>query len=186
MATGGIINFCKWFRIQFLHILLLKYGYRRVRQSVRNRATQFDLSYLKYFDKKGFEFSASAYYKKFNGQIDYEDHATVLINPLVAGELRFGSGRAYGVEFFIKKETGRLTGRMGYDFSRVNRHFADLNAGEKFDAFQDRPHDFSLLVNYRLKRRIFLSGYWTASTGSPFSSPTGFYNFNSPNHSGLR
>ena len=53
-----------------------------------------------------------------------------------------------------------------------------INGGREYPAFQDRPHDFSLMLNYQIKRRVLFSAYWTMYTGSAFSSPTGFYTFN--------
>jgi len=35
-----------------------------------------------------------------------------------------------------------------------------------------------MMVNYKLKPRIFGSAYWTSYSGSPFTAPIGFYNFN--------
>ena len=58
------------------------------------------------------------------------------------------------------------------------RQTPEVNGGRQYPAFQDRPHDFSLMLNYNLSRRTLFSAYWTWYTGSPLSSPTGFYTFN--------
>lgn len=139
---------------------------------------QTALTYLTYLPKPGLSLSASLYYKHFNDQIDYEEHAVTLLNPLIEGELRFGSMRSYGLELLLKKEAGRLSGWLGYTYSRALRRTPDLNDDRTYPAFQDRPHDLSLVLNYRPSSRLFLSAYWTAYSGSPFSSPTGFYRFN--------
>jgi len=123
-------------------------------------------------------FNASLYYKHFDQQIDYKDHAVTLLNPLLEGELRIGDMYAYGTEFMLKKPTGRLNGWMSYTYSRTFRRTPALNDGRRYPAFQDRPHDFSLMLNYRLARRTFFSAYWTSFSGTTFSSPTGFYRFN--------
>ena len=122
--------------------------------------------------------SAAAYYKQFSHQIDYKDHATTLLNPLLEGELRFGTMQSYGLEVLLKKTSGRLNGSLSYNFSRATRQTEGLNAGRVYPAFQDRPHDFSLLLNYRLAKRTLFSTYYTAFSGTTFSSPTGFYTFN--------
>lgn len=139
---------------------------------------QFAVNYLRTFEKPNLEFSTAVYYKKFNRQIDYEDHALTLLNPLVEGELRFGTTRAYGIEFLLKKEFGRLNGWLGYTFSRATKRTEGVNEGRTYRPFQDRPHDFSAFLNYRISKRVFASAYYTFYTGSPFSSPTGFYTFN--------
>lgn len=141
------------------------------------RAHQAALGYVKNLPKQGLEFSAEAFYKKMNHQIDYEPHAQTLLNPLIEGELRFGRMDAYGLELLLKKERGRLNGWIGYTYSRAIRQTPDINGGRSYPAFQDRPHDLSVMLNYNLSRRTLFSAYWTSYTGSAFSSPTGFYTF---------
>ncbi len=141
-------------------------------------AFQASASYLKNWYKPGLEFSAAVFYKKYENQIDYEPHPVTLLNPLIEGELRFGSMKSYGLELMFKKELGRLNGWMAYTYSRAKRITPDVNNGRTYLAFQDRPHDFSLMLNYQLKRRIHCSLYWTAYSGSTFSAPTGFYTYN--------
>jgi carboxypeptidase-like protein len=141
-------------------------------------AFQVAASYLKYLRNPGLEFSAALYYKKFYNQVDYKPHPTTLLNPLIEGELRFGTMQSYGLELMLKKELGRFNGWISYTFSRTRRNTPAINEGRSYRAFQDRPHDFSIMLNYQLKRRIFFSAYWTAYSGSAFTSPTGFYTFN--------
>ncbi len=142
------------------------------------RADQLALGYLKYFPKPKIELSAEVYYKKMYNQIDYKSHANTLLNPLVEGELRFGQMRSYGLELMLKKDFGRLNGWVSYTYSRALRQTNGVNEGREYPAFQDRPHDFSIMLNYQIRRRFLFSAYWTAYTGSAFSSPTGFYTFN--------
>jgi hypothetical protein len=139
---------------------------------------QWSVSYLKFFEESKTEISAAIYHKKMKNQIDYEGHAQTYVNPLIEGELRFGTTTAYGLEILLKKDLGKLSGWMAYNYSRVFRQTQDLNGGEIYPAFQDRPHDFSLLLNYQAKKRVLYSAYWTSYSGSPFTSPTGFLNFN--------
>lgn len=142
------------------------------------RAQQLALGYARYFPKRGLGFSSELYYKKMSNQVDYKPHAQTLLNPLIEGELRFGQMRAYGLELLLKKDLGRLNGWVSYTYSRALRKTEEVNGGREYPAFHDRPHDFSLMLNYQLAKRILFSAYWTSYTGSAFSSPTGFYTFN--------
>lgn len=142
------------------------------------RAEQVALGYNRYFPKAGLSLGAEFYHKRMANQIDYEPHARTLLNPLVEGELRFGRMRSYGVEVMLRKDRGRLNGWLSYTYSRALRQTDGVNGGREYPAFQDRPHDLSILLNYQLTERISGSAYWTAYTGSAFSSPTGFYRFN--------
>ncbi|HMQ46738.1 MAG TPA: TonB-dependent receptor [Saprospiraceae bacterium] len=142
------------------------------------RAQQWSLGYLKYFPEAKVDFRAELYYKKMDHQIDYEAHANTLVNPLLEGELRFGQTRSYGLELFVKKDFGKWYGWASYTYSRTLRQTPDVNGGREYPAFHDRPHDVSVLLNYEPHPRWTLSAFWTAYTGSAFSSPTGFYTFN--------
>ncbi len=139
---------------------------------------QFACNYYKHFPKSNLDFTVEAYYKHSKNIIDYKSHPETLLNPFLEGELRFGTMNAYGLEFMLKKELGKFNGWMSYNFSRAIRTTGTINNGNPYPAFQDRPHDFSILGNYQLSKKITVSGYFTAFTGSAFSSPTGFYEYN--------
>jgi hypothetical protein len=141
-------------------------------------ATQIAFDYQRLFPKLNATFSASAYYKIAENQIDYEAHATTYLNPFLESELRFGQSRAYGMEFFFKKDFGKLNGWAKYGYARVFRQTDGLNNNELYPAFQDRPHDFSLALNYDLSERIRYTLFWISHSGSTFTSPVGFYTFN--------
>lgn len=141
-------------------------------------ADQVTLGYYHYLPKKNIGISVEGYYKKMQNQIDYEAHAETLLNPLFEGELRFGNAAATGVEFQVKKETGKLRGWMGYTYSRAKRQFDDINQGREYNAFHDRPHEVNIVMNYELGWRWTLGANWTYYTGSAFSSPTGFFLYN--------
>ncbi len=142
------------------------------------RAQQVTLRYQKHFSRRDLLFSGELYYKKMYNQIDYEDHADILLNPLVEGELRFGEMQSYGLELMLRKQSGRLNGWLSYTLSQTRQQTDEINGGRAYPAFQDRPHDLSLMLNYRIKRRILFSAFYTWYSGAAFSSPTGFYTFN--------
>lgn len=141
-------------------------------------ASQWALNYLKYFSAARMEISAAAYYKSFRHQIDYEPYSTPYLNPLLEGDLRFGTAQSYGLEILLKRDFGRLNGWISYSYSRVFRQTGGINEGRTYRAFQDRPHDFSVVLNYQLKKRIRFTANWVSQSGSTFTSPTGFYTFN--------
>ncbi len=144
-------------------------------------ASQWALSYYKRMPKTNLELTAAAYYKRMRNQIEYAPYPSIYLNPLLEGELRFGEADSYGMELTLKKTYGRLNGWVSYTYSRVFRQFEDINNGDSYRAFQDRPHDLSIVLNYRLKERVHFSANWISQSGSPFSSPTGFYSFNGQN-----
>ncbi len=142
------------------------------------RAQQASLSFVKVLANAQMEIHASTYLKKMSEQIEYAPHAAIYLNPLIEGELRFGTTRAYGAELMVKKEGNRLRTWLSYTYARTLRTTPGINQGEEYPAIQDRPHEFSLSSIYQLSNRIRLSGYWTSYSGATFTSPVGFYSFN--------
>jgi len=138
-------------------------------------AHQFTLGYTRRFGMRGLSLDLEVYYKRMNELIDYRDHAHMLMNPLVEEELLFGDGKAYGLETILHKEHGRLSGWISYTLSRALYHVDEVNGGDPYPAYSDRPHDFSLYLSWAVSPRITLSTNFIYMTGAPFSTPTGFY-----------
>ena len=104
-------------------------------------ADQVSLGYFQNFKDNLFEFSTEIYYKGMQNQIDYKNGASTQANDKVEGELLFGKGRAYGIEFFLKKKYGRFNGWVGYTLSRTERHIDGINNGNWYAAKQDRTRN---------------------------------------------
>ncbi len=141
-------------------------------------SNQVSLGYYQTISELGVSLQAETFYKKMRHQIDYESHAETLLNPLLEAELRFGNAQAYGIEFQLKKDEGRLRGMAGYAYSRAKRKFDEINQGQEFNAFYDRPHQINIMVAYDINLRWNLGMNWNYSTGGPFSSPISFYSLN--------
>lgn len=141
-------------------------------------ADQVSLGYFKNFKNDQFEFSVETYYKWLQNQIDYRSGADLQANDNVESELLYGSGRAYGIEFFLKKKFGRFNGWIGYTLSRTEKRFAEINNGNYFPAKQDQAHNISLVGIYKLNERWTLSGTWVYNTGNAVTFPSGKYYVN--------
>jgi hypothetical protein len=141
-------------------------------------ADQYSIGFFQKFRKAQLDLSIEAYTKKMQNQIDYKDHAYMLLNPHIEQELRFGTGEAYGFEVMLKKYQGRLNGWIGYSWSRSWRHIEDINNNERYRAAWDRPHDLSFYLSYNISDRWSASLNWIYMTGFAFSSPTSFYKYN--------
>jgi hypothetical protein len=142
------------------------------------QSDQFSLGYFSKIFQRQFDFSVEAYYKRLYNQIDYKDHANLLINQLIEGELRFGDGWSYGIETLLRKSKGKLNGWISYTYSRTMKQITDVNNGETFPAAYDRPHNLIITLAYGYGKRWNFSSQWLYLTGSPFTSPTGFYYIN--------
>lgn len=134
---------------------------------------QFSLGYFRNFNKPQLETSLEGFYKLNHNAIDFKNHAELLLNEYLEGELRFGKAWSYGIEAFVRKTDGRLNGWISYTWSRTLREMEDINDGRKYPASYDRPHDISLVLNYLLSDRLSLGANWVYATGSPVTFPTG-------------
>ncbi len=125
--------------------------------------------------RSGWKLEAEVYLKRMKNQIDYLDHARLLMNPFMETQLLFGDGQAYGLESMISKKEGKLTGWLSYTYSRSFLQIEGINNGDPYPSYGDRPHDFSLFIAYFLHPRLELSANFMYMTGAPFTSPVGFY-----------
>ncbi|MBS7563179.1 TonB-dependent receptor [Mucilaginibacter sp. Bleaf8] len=138
-------------------------------------ADQVALGYFRNEQDNTYELSGEVYYKWLQRQIEYKNGARLIANAEVESELLFGSGRAYGLEVYAKKRTGRLTGWISYTLSRTERKFAGLNNGNYFPARYDRTHDVALVGIYKLNNRWTFSANYIYNTGNAVTYPAGKY-----------
>jgi hypothetical protein len=132
--------------------------------------------YRNLFDNK-FELSVETYYKWMQNQIDYRDGADIFANSdAIESELLFGKGRAYGIEFLLKKKAGKFTGWVSYTLSKTERKIDGINSNKWYNARQDRTHDIALVGSYQLNRKWTLSATWVFYTGDAVTFPAGKYN----------
>jgi hypothetical protein len=135
---------------------------------------QYAAGLFKNFRKNQYETSIEVYYKQMANQIEYrEGYTPSLKDP--EEEFVFGDGWSYGTELFIRKNTGRLTGWIGYTLSWTWRKFPDLNNGERYTARYDRRHDLSVVGTYELDPRWKLSSVFVYGTGNATTLPERFY-----------
>jgi hypothetical protein len=138
-------------------------------------ADQVSLGYFRNFKNNTFEFSSEIYYKNLQNQIDYKDGAELRFNENVENQLLFGSGRAYGLELYLKKKTGKFTGWLSYTLAKTEKKIDGINSGEYYDAKQDRTHDISIVGIYEFSKKLTFSATWVFYTGNAVTFPSGKY-----------
>lgn len=146
-------------------------------------AQQVSLGLYKNLKDEEYELSLEGYYKTSKNILDYKVGAQLLLNENVETELLQGQGRAYGVEFLVKKQVGQLNGWIGYTYSRSlikldgNFNEEKVNDGKYFASNFDKPHDLSAVLNYKFTKRYSLSTNFLYQTGRPITFPIGTYNY---------
>lgn len=138
-------------------------------------ADQVSFGYFHNFSGNVFEFSVEAYYKNMKNQIDFKDNAQTFRKDDIETELLFGKGRAYGIEFLLRKRIGRLTGWVGYTLSKSERKIDGINNNRWYNATQDRTHDISIVGMYECSPKWSLSAAWIYYTGNAVTYPSGKY-----------
>jgi len=141
------------------------------------KAMQYTLGYFRNFKRNIIESSIEFYYKDMRNQIDFRDFAYLLLNPQIEGEFRFGKGKAYGVEFLIRKQTGKLTGWTSYTLSKSERKITGINGDRWYRSPYDKTHNVNIVLMYQLNKRVQLSINWVYTTGAPVTFPTGRYTY---------
>ncbi|MES1250373.1 MAG: TonB-dependent receptor [Chitinophaga rupis] len=139
------------------------------------RSHQVSVGYYKNLNEDKYEITVETYYKALENQIDYRDGANVVSTGTIETELLYGKGRAYGFEGMLRKKTGRLTGWIGYTYSRSQKKIGGINNGDWYNAVQDRPHTISIVGMYKLNPKWMLSATWVYNTGNAVSFPSGKY-----------
>ncbi|GLB52166.1 TonB-dependent receptor [Neptunitalea chrysea] len=146
-------------------------------------AQMVSLGFYKELKNNTYEVSLEGYYKKMDDILDYKVGAELVLNENIETEIFQGEGKAYGVEFLLKKKEGDLNGWIGYTYSRAflrsNSTYSEeiINNNEYFPANFDKPHDFSLVLNYKFSRRYSLSANFIYQTGRPITFPAGAFQF---------
>ncbi len=130
-------------------------------------------------------FSVEGYYKSMNQLIGYEEGTNLFLNTDFESKLIQGRGRAYGFEFLIRKESGKLTGWISYTLSWTWRQFDEVNQAAWFPSRYDRRHNGAIVAQYALHKRWFISGVWEFISGSRFTPVIGQYIVFAPTLSGV-
>jgi hypothetical protein len=145
---------------------------------------QVAFGFFRNFNRNAFEASVELYYKKLQNILEYRDGAELIMNKALEADLLNASGYNYGVEFYLKKNTGRLTGWASYTYSRSMRHTTSpyaadqINQNRYFRSSGDQPHSIVMVGNYHITRRWSVSGTFNYSTGRPVTLPEQKYQYN--------
>jgi hypothetical protein len=138
-------------------------------------ADQFSIGHVQLFKQNIYEMSTELYYKSLQNQLDYKDGAEINTLADVESALLYGIGRAYGIEWLLKKREGIFTGWISYTLSKTERKIEGINQNKWYNAKQDRTHDISLVGIYALNSKWSVSGVFVYNTGDAVTFPTGKY-----------
>ncbi len=142
---------------------------------------QVSLGLYKNFKSNTIEVSVEGYYKQMKHYLDYKSGAVLVLNHNIETDLINTKGKAYGIEFLLKKTAGKLNGWIGYTYSRSLLKMDDslagevINDGEYYPSNYDKPHDVNVVGNLKISHRFSVSSNIVYSTGRPITVPIGRY-----------
>ncbi len=142
---------------------------------------QYSAGFFKDFPGRGIQASTEVYLKKIHDIVEYRPSADIIGSQHIEQDILQGILDAYGIELMLEKETGKLNGWISYTFSRseitVDGAFPwqRINGGEAYPSNYDKPHALNLVMNYRVNRRLSLSGNVVYNTGRPVTYPVSSY-----------
>jgi hypothetical protein len=145
---------------------------------------QYAVGYYLEIPSRKLEISAEAYYKQIKNMIDFKGGTYLIMNKHLERDIINVAGKAYGLEFMVKRSLGKLNLSMSYAYSRIlvrsrTKFNSDaINGGNWFPASYDKPNDFSLMLSYLMSRRISCSVNYTYNTGRPITYPVALYENN--------
>lgn len=144
-------------------------------------ADNYSLGYFKNFSGNLFETSIEGYYRSIENQLGFKDLPKLLLNEQLETEVLSGEGRAYGIELYLKKNSGRWSGWFSYAYARAQIQIAGnspeetINNGKWFSADYDQPHQATLFVRNEVTPTQVFTANFTYRTGRPITAPIANY-----------
>jgi len=141
------------------------------------RSDQLAAGYFRNFSDNTIETSVEVYYKRIHNAIEYKSGAEIAMNSNIETDLVNARGYNYGIESYMKKNAGRLTGWVSYTFSSSMRRTAGLYPGDQinsnawFPSNYDRPHHLVMNMNYHISQRWRFGATFSYNTGRPVTLP---------------
>ncbi|MBI9069074.1 MAG: TonB-dependent receptor [Salinivirgaceae bacterium] len=139
------------------------------------KSMQASVGYYKTFASMGMSASSEVYYKQSDNITEFKDGADFLNSKLVETQTLQGNQDAYGFEFMLAKDEGRLNGWVTYTYSKSFVQVDGINNDKKYSSNFDKPHVVNLTGNYKFSRRFILSANVMYSTGRPITMPQSIY-----------
>ncbi|SHK28328.1 TonB-dependent Receptor Plug Domain [Maribacter aquivivus] len=153
---------------------------------------QYAFGYFKNLKDGDYSIETEVFYKDVQNRIDYIDGANLIANNAIEQVILNGEARAYGLEFLLRKNEGKLQGWLAYTLSKSEQRTpgrastADdgrsnletgINFGNWYNTPYDKTHDVSLFVNYDVNEKWSISSNFTYQTGQPTNYPIGQFEF---------
>ena len=148
--------------------------------SSRNIKPQFADIYAASYDRYAtdwLDMHFSLFYKSLQNVVDFKDNAKLFVNKYVESQLLQGRGTSYGAEMFVAKTRGKLTGSLGYTYSKTFNKIDGVNDGQSYPNRYDKRHNVSVMFTYPLSDRVEINSNFVVTSGGALTMPVGSFVF---------
>lgn len=147
-------------------------------------ADQVAVGYFRNFKDDIFSLEIESFYKKIKNRIDYIDGADLIANNAIEQVVLNGQLRAYGLEFLIRKNIGKLNGWIAYTLSNSEQQTpgrtpteSGINNGNWYKTGFHKLHNLAVTANYSLNTKWSFGGNFILQSGQPVTFPDGQYEY---------
>ena len=115
----------------------------------------------------GLGISIDAYYKDIQNIYTFDLNLEQIEAYSFSNKLQSGTGKAYGLEFYLNGKYKKVSGWMSYSLAYATRQYpnSSINNGQEFPYDYNRRHTFKTIINYQITPNfafntsfIYLSG----------------------------
>lgn len=138
-------------------------------------ADHFSAGYFQRLGKSGIEMSLEPYYSSMKEQYRFRYGNEIFIGKDYQPLAIRGTGKAYGIEYSLRKLSGRFTGIVNYTLAKVERREAGDIQSSTYNPYYDRRHNLSVSGAFDLSKKVSLSATWIFMSGNPYNLPVAKY-----------
>lgn len=145
---------------------------------------QFAVGYFQNFKDDNYSLEVEAFYKKAQNIVNYIDGSQLIANNDLEQVVLNGRGRSYGMEFLLRKNSGRLSGWLSYTLSKSeqqtlgrNNSEPGINDGKWYRNGFDKLHNLSITSTYKYNEKWSFGSIFTLQSGQPTTFPDGQYEY---------
>lgn len=143
-------------------------------------SNSFGLGIFKNF-KNDVEVGIEGYYRDTENNLTYRPGARFFLEDAIEQDVVQVLGKAYGVEFSLKKPTGKVNGWINYTWSRSLLRSDDeglttsINRNKWYNSDFDRPHVVNATLNLEGDKFNTFSFNFTGQSGRPYTIANGIF-----------
>ncbi|OYX28790.1 MAG: TonB-dependent receptor [Flavobacteriales bacterium 32-35-8] len=146
------------------------------------KSDTYSLGVYQNLDDNNLELGVEGYYRNVENNLTYKPGANFFLEEFLERDVVQAQGKAYGVEFSLKKPNGKVNGWLNYTWARSflktnSSKLSDrINDNQWYPSDFDRPHVFNGTINLESDKYNTWSFNFTAQTGRPYSVANGYFN----------